>query len=373
MNVVTMLLLWAGCMGAMVPPAAPPDAEGLFARIHTNKGTITVLLEFQRTPMATASFVGLAEGTIDNPAFPPGRPFYDGSPFHRVVPGHVIQAGAPDSDEAESPGYVYPNEIHAHLTHNRAGVLGVANGGPHTNSGQFYITLADRSYLDGIYIAFGEVVDGMDVVMAIREGDRVDSVRVVRRGDQAEAFRPTTESFEEMVRRAEARVAEHEEAKARAEEEWLGRNLPELEGEPGGVRTGVLDRAVCAPAEHSASGAELRVCYRGTALRYEGDHLEHEGPPLDEMPFGSGPDGAPGYIDPPEAFPFTPGVTALNPGLDAALAELGPGERRIVVVPADLAYGSNGLFTPERPGEPRFVIPPNTTLVYEVEILLSRR
>ena len=104
--------------------------DGLYAEIHTSKGTIVARLEPSKTPMTVANFVGLAEGTIANRAFDAGTPYYDGSVFHRVVPGHVIQAGAPDPNRsaARGPGYTFPNEIHADLSHDHAGALGMANG-----------------------------------------------------------------------------------------------------------------------------------------------------------------------------------------------------------------------------------------------------
>ena len=143
-------------------PASAQLADGLYAEIRTSKGLIVARLEPEKTPLAVANFVGLAEGTIDNEALGPGEPYYDGSVFHRVVEGHVIQAGAPapGRSEARGPGYQFPNEIHADLSHDHAGALGMASGGPHTNSAQFYITLGDRPYLDGNYIVFGDVVEG---------------------------------------------------------------------------------------------------------------------------------------------------------------------------------------------------------------------
>src|SRR5262249_23316660 len=152
------------------------------AEIRTSKGLIVARLEPDLTPLTVANFVGLAEGTIANAAFDTGRPFYDGTVFHRVVAGHVIQTGVPPSDRARNPGYTFPNEVHAKLSHNHAGALNMANGGPHTNAAQFCITLGDRSYLDGDYTVFGDVFEGIDVVMRIAQGDTIESVRIARMG-----------------------------------------------------------------------------------------------------------------------------------------------------------------------------------------------
>src|SRR5690242_16253525 len=78
---------------AAAPLAAQSRSDGLYAHIYTNKGSMVARLYDSLTPLAVANFVGLAEGTIANAAFDPGRPFYDGSIYHRVVPGHVIQTG----------------------------------------------------------------------------------------------------------------------------------------------------------------------------------------------------------------------------------------------------------------------------------------
>jgi peptidylprolyl isomerase len=312
-----------------------------------------------------ANFVGLAEGTIQNAAFDLGRPFYDGTVIHRVEAGHVIQMGAPRSERAQGPGYVFPNEIHAELSHDHAGALNFANGGPHTNAAQWCITLGDRSYLDGDYIVFGEVVEGMEVVFDIVRDDLIDSVRIARVGAEAEAFLPNTESFREMVRAAEARVEEHDRLKRQAEEDWIRENYPNLEGPEAGVRTAVLTPGTGLHPE----GGIKRVVYTGTRVRYLGHLLGHEGPTLEASGFGSREDGVPGFVDPPLPFPFEAGVTSVNPGLDAVLETMTPGGKRVVLVPAEHGYGRAGIYPPETPGEPRFVVGPNTLLVYEVEVL----
>src|SRR6185295_13650838 len=172
-----IILFFASFLAALTPQNSYPD--GLYAEVKTNKGVIVLQLEYEKTPMTVSNFVGLAEGTIENKALPLGTPFFDGTVFHRVVPGHVIQAGQAKAT-VTAPGYTFPNEIDSSLSHGKAGMLGMANGGPHTNSSQFYITLGDRSYLDGNYTVFGHVIRGMDVVMSIVQGDAVETVKIVR-------------------------------------------------------------------------------------------------------------------------------------------------------------------------------------------------
>lgn len=356
-------LLLVLLFGSACGDAGP--GPGVYADIFTGKGRIRARLEWERTPLAVANFVGLAEGTIENAAFDLGRPFFDGTTFHRVEAGHVIQAGIPASDRSRGPGYVFPNEMHAALSHDHAGALNMANGGPHTNASQFCITLGDRAYLDGDYIVFGEVVEGMEVVFRIARDDPVDSVRIVRVGPEAEAYHPDTESFRSLVRAADARIAEQAVRKAEAEEAWIRENYPDLAEPMDSVRSRVLSPG---GGVGSATGP-LQVRYRGTRVRYLGHLLGHEGPPLEILSFGSGADGVPGFVDPPLPFPFEPGVTSINPGLDRALGEMTRGERRIVVVPSEFGYGRDGLYPPETPGSPRFVIGPETLLVYDVEVL----
>jgi len=345
--------------------------DGLYAEIVTSRVKIVARLEPDKTPLAVANFVGLAEGTIANEAFEDGAPYYDGSVFDRVVEGHVIQAGAPDPErsEARGPGYTFPNEIHADLSHDHAGALGMANGGPHTNSAQFYITLGDRSYLDGDYIVFGEVVEGMDVVHAIEQGDVIESVRIVRRGAEAEAFRPDTSSFEAMVTAAEARVDNDAVDRRRLEAEYVALHFP---GSRVRTRAGVHILRRQGRGAFLASGDTVSVRYVGIALRYRGHMLGVQGPLFEEVEFGSAEDGSPKWLDAEtgaDVFEYEVGVTSINQGFAAALGSMRRGGQRIVIMPAGLAYGSEGFYGPNVPGEKRLVIPPNTMVVYAIEVL----
>jgi cyclophilin family peptidyl-prolyl cis-trans isomerase len=302
-----------------------------------------------------ANFVGLAEGTIANAAFDPGRPFFDGTTWHRVEAGHVIQGGIPQSDRARGPGYQFPNEIHARLSHNHLGAWNMANSGPNTNGSQFCIMLGDRSYLDGDFTVFGDTVEGLDVVSHIERGDRIESIRIVRVGVKAQAFRPTTESFQAMVKAAQQRVAEHVEKKKVAEREWIARTYPKAEEQ--------------SPAhEAAAAGTIFRAKYSGKQLRYQGLTLGWDGPPLSAIEFVSGENGVPGFEDAAREFSYEVGKTKINPGLDKAIAAMRPGERKLVIVPAEQGYGRAGSYPPQVPGKKRFVVSPNALLVYEVEV-----
>lgn len=347
----------AAILAVCLAPAcrAPKYPDGLYAEVTTNRGLIVFRIEFERTPLTAASFVGLAEGTVENAAFPPGRPYFDGTKWHRVVPGHVIQCGIPRSDRAKGPGYEFPNEIVLpELNHGRAGMVNMANGGPHTNGSQWCITLGDRSYLDGDYTVFGEVVEGMDTVMSVVQDDDVLSVKIVRVGKKALAFRPDTASFKALAGQARARAVEADAEKKAREDALVEANWPEAVETEGGLKHLVLNPG---KGPLARAGAKLKVSYTGTA-------------PLTGRAFVSTADeGKPYWAGTAEPFVHAVGVSRVNPGLDAAVAAMRKGEKRLVIVPAGLGYGTSGFYARQRPGEKRFVIPPNTLLVYEVEVL----
>jgi peptidylprolyl isomerase len=337
-----------------------PDQEyppGLYAEISTPKGLIVLSLAFDRAPMTVANFVGLAEGAIRNQAFPLGTPFFDGTEFHRVAPGHVIQTGRAASEISSTPGYSIPNEIHPTLGHGREGMVGLANGGPHTGKAEFYITLSDRSYLDGDYAVFGEVHEGMDVVRAIVPGDPIDAVRIVRVGAEAGAFRPDTESFRELRREVRSRVLAQEEAREAEDLAFLEASWPDAIRTDAGWRYLVVREGRGAPLVH---GDTALVRYTGRTTRGLAFRSTVE-------------EGSPDYCwpgsDGGEAFRFVVGESSLNPGLEEAISGMTRGEKRLVIVPSGLGYDPVGFYGSEVPGVPRFVIRPRSILIYEVEVL----
>lgn len=162
--------------------------DGLFAEMQTSKGTILLYLEMDKTPLTVANFVGLAEGKIKNKAREEGTPYYDGLSFHRVIPDFMIQGGDPDGNGSGGPGYSFKDEIDRSLHHSAPGILSMANAGPGTNGSQFFITHKETPWLDGKHTIFGHVVEGQDVVNAIRQGDVIQQVKIIRKGKQAKKF-----------------------------------------------------------------------------------------------------------------------------------------------------------------------------------------
>ena len=144
---------------------------GVYAQFATSEGPFTIRLFDQEAPRTVENFVGLAEGTKEwtDPRSNQKvkQTYYDAGIFHRIIDGFMIQGGDPLGQGIGGPGYNFADEFHPTLRHNKAGILSMANRGPNTNGGQFFITLGPTPHLDDRHTVFGEVVEGMDVVSRI--------------------------------------------------------------------------------------------------------------------------------------------------------------------------------------------------------------
>jgi len=186
----------AAAPAASDSPTSLPD--GLYAKITTPRGIIIARLFDQDAPLTVTNFVGLAEGTLGPN---PGKPFYDGLTFHRVVPGFVIQGGDPLGTGDGDPGYEFPDEFSPKLRHDSIGVLSMANSGPDTNGCQFFITLDAENQLNYLHSVFGKVVSGLEVLPQVQRGDKME-VKILRLGTSAKSFRAGQAAFNELIAKA---------------------------------------------------------------------------------------------------------------------------------------------------------------------------
>ncbi len=136
----------------------------LFATFDTSRGPVRLELFPEKAPLTVANFVNLAQ-----------RGFYNGLKFHRVIPDFMVQGGCPQGSGTGGPGYKFEDETTNGVRHER-GVLSMANAGPNTNGSQFFVTHVPTPWLDGKHTVFGKVVEGMDVVDQVTQGDTIKSV-----------------------------------------------------------------------------------------------------------------------------------------------------------------------------------------------------
>ncbi|GLZ32672.1 peptidyl-prolyl cis-trans isomerase [Lentzea sp. NBRC 105346] len=177
-------------MGAVADSNESFVGTNVTATLHTTQGDIRLNLFPDHAPKTVANFVGLAEGSKDysekNASGKNDGPFYDGTLFHRVIDGFMLQTGDPTGTGRGGPGYRFGDEFHPELQFNKPYLLAMANAGPNTNGSQFFITVAPTTWLNFKHTIFGEVADqpSRDVVDAIGKtatgpGDRpVNDIKI---------------------------------------------------------------------------------------------------------------------------------------------------------------------------------------------------
>ena len=312
--------------------------DGLYAKFVTSKGEIITTLEFEKTPLTVTNFVGLAEGTKefkDSKGRTSGR-YYDGLTFHRVIPKFMIQGGCPLGSGTGGPGYDFPDEFDPNLKHDRPGILSMANAGPGTNGSQFFITHVPTPHLDGKHTVFGHVVVGQDVVNAIQKGDKIERLEIIRVGAKAESFKADQQAFNTLLDNLEG-------DKTTKEKERIAKEQ-------------AIIKEKYAKAVTTDSGLMYEVIKEGSGDKKPsiGDNVSahYTGMFMDGRKFDSS-------IDRGQPIQFPVGTGRVIKGWDEALLDMKKGEKRILIIPPDLAYGRRG----------RGPIPPNSTLVFEVELV----
>jgi FKBP-type peptidyl-prolyl cis-trans isomerase len=305
--------------------------NGMYAKINTTKGDILIQLEYEKTPLTVASFVGLAEGTMKNNKKGAGTPYYDGLKFHRVIAEFMIQGGCPDGTGSGSPGYSFADEFHPDLKHDKGGILSMANSGPATNGSQFFITHKETPHLDGKHSVFGHVVEGMDVVNSIAQDDVMNSVTIIREGSSAKTFDANS-----IFETAQAEINKANAKKAKRATEEMKKLIKGATTTESGLAYFMIKEG---DGIQASAGKTVSVHYTGKladGTKFDSSHDRNA--PI-EFPLGEG---------------------RVIPGWDEGIALLKVGGKATFIIPPHLAYGERGAGG---------VIPPNATLIFEVELM----
>lgn len=305
--------------------------EGIYAKFDTTKGDILVQLHHDKTPGTVGNFIALAQGDLENKAKKQGTPYYNGLKFHRVIPDFMIQGGDPQGTGSGGPGYKFDDEFHEDLRHDGPGVLSMANAGPGTNGSQFFITHIATPWLDDKHTVFGKVIEGQDVVDAIAQGDVINSVTILREGAAANSFN-AVEEFRQFEGAAKMRI---EQARKQADQE-LDEIAAGFDKTESGLRYKIINEGSGAQAK---KGQTVSVHYKGM------------------LPNGKVFDSS---YDRKQPIDFALGMGQVIAGWDEGIQILKVGDKARLVIPPHIAYGSAGAGG---------VIPPNATLVFDVELV----
>ena len=341
--------------------------DGLFADIETTQGNIIVKLNYKETPVTVANFVTLAEGknTFVKAEYK-GKPFYNGTIFHRVIKDFMIQGGDPTGTGMGEPGYRFEDEIVPTLKHDKKGILSMANAGPATNGSQFFITQVPTPHLDGRHTVFGETVKGLEVIDAIAntktvmndkpEKDiKINKITIIANGKDAKNFN-AVKVFEDYFKEINKREREKEAKTKAAATKFLEEvkvQEPQAKALPSGVK---IFKLVDGKGKQPNHTHQVMVNYAGY-LR-NGTLFDSNVKEIEEAygKYNSLREQQGGY----QAFPMPYNTSAqLIPGFRDALLTMKVGDKIRVFIPAALGYGERGA------GD---VIPPNSDLIFDIEI-----
>ena len=367
-------------------PATAAADQGIFAEIQMPKGTITLQLDYKKTPITVANFISLAEGTNASVTDEKlkGKHFYDGLKFHRVISkfngdqqDFMIQGGDPQGNGSGGPGYAFKDEF-TDAVFDKSGILAMANSGPKTNGSQFFITVAPTTWLNGKHTIFGYVVKGMDIVNTTKQNDVMKKVTIIRKGADAKKFDAVKTFADYMANKAgddakdAALAAENQKKQAELEAQKKAEYIKTYGSVLAAKAKYLTDTK--ATATETASGLKYKILQAGAGkkpadgtnvyINYAG-YLE-DGSLFDSCigsvtkEYGKYDENRAkqnGY----QPFPFPYGKKdGLIPGFIEALNLLNFGDKALIYIPAKLGYGERGAGN---------VIPPNANIIFEIEML----
>lgn len=360
----------------------PELGDGLFAEFATTKDTMVVQLFYKKVPLTVANFVALAEGTHPQLADSlKGKPYYNGTVFHRVIDQFMIQGGDPTATGMGGPGYKFGDEFDETLKHDKPGVLSMANSGPATNGSQFFITEVPTPHLDNRHAVFGQVVKGLGVQDSISnvavapgsnkplEDVEILSVNIIRQGFGARGFDAAKTWEKELPLLEEKRLKKIEEAKKEAErqkkiaeekmEAAAAEILPVLEdykSKATATDSGLLTYTITeGNGEKPALGSVVKLYYEGYFTDGKLFSTNVKDIDLKCGTYNEQKEQRGLYNQMPMKFSAD---AQMIPGFKEGVLAMTKGQKSFFYLPSHLAYGENG----------RGPIKPNSDLIFIVEL-----
>lgn len=360
----------------------PELGDGLFAEFATSKDTMVVQLFYKKVPLTVANFVALAEGTHPQLADSlKGKPYYNGTVFHRVIDQFMIQGGDPTATGMGGPGYKFGDEFDETLKHDKPGVLSMANSGPATNGSQFFITEVPTPHLDNRHAVFGQVVKGLEVQDSISnvavapgsnkplEDVEILSVNIIRQGFGARGFDAAKTWEKELPLLEEKRLKKIEEAKKEAErqkkiaeekmEAAAAEILPVLEdykSKATATDSGLLTYTITeGSGEKPALGSVVKLYYEGYFTDGKLFSTNVKDIDLKCGTYNEQKEQRGLYNQMPMKFSAD---AQMIPGFKEGVLAMTKGQKSFFYLPSHLAYGENG----------RGPIKPNSDLIFIVEL-----
>jgi len=342
--------------------------DGLYAEIETNKGTILVQLEYEKTPVTVANFVTLAEGNNSyvNEKFR-GKPFYDNLKFHRVIADFMIQGGDPLGDGSGDTGYKFKDEI-TDLTFDKGGILAMANSGPGTNSSQFFITHKETPWLNGLHTIFGHVVEnGMETVNMIVQNDDIKSITIIRKGEAAKKF-DAVKVFSNFFANEEQNLKKQALIEAQNKKFYLQKYKPVIDAKiayfnklretcvttRSGLQFAIVKKG---NGKKPAAGTDIFINYAGfledaTLFDTSLENVAKEFGKFDKQRADA---------NQYQPIPFQAGKKdGIIPGFIEGIENISFGDKAVLFIPSRLGYGEAGAGN---------VIPANANIIFEIELL----
>ena len=368
MRCATLLLiaLFTGVLFCCKSPY-PNLEDGIYAEFKTSKGTMVARLFYEKTPATVANFVSLAEGknTLVKDLYV-NKKLYNGLIFHRVIDSFMIQGGDPEGTGKGNPGYKFIDEFHPDLKHDRPGIVSMANSGPNTNGSQFFITEVPTPWLDNKHTVFGELVEGMHIQdsisnVPVNEKKKpindvvIHEINIIRKGINALKF-DAPKVFLNQLKLEEVKEKKRELAtqklaeKIKFKHEDQKQNATKL---PSGLQFFI-----------SEAGTGQQLNENTKVMTYYAVFL-NDGTLVDTNNLATA--EAIGQVnwlkkDSNGYRPLQANLSAdsgMLSGFAEGLKQLRVGDKATLFLPSHLAYGAYGSYK----------IPPNTDIIFEVEVL----